>query len=98
VLDKLFSFVPHALALLWCVPSPGECKELECPFKHSLDDVKECNMYKLGFCIYGPNCRYKHTKQPGETSAAAVLQFNLVTSLCWFELLGLLHLRANCRY
>jgi predicted NUDIX family NTP pyrophosphohydrolase len=23
-------------------------------------------MYKLGFCIYGPNCRYKHTKQPGE--------------------------------
>jgi hypothetical protein len=39
---------------------------MECPFKHSLDDVKECNMYKLGFCIYGPNCRYKHTKQPGE--------------------------------
>ncbi|WIA36816.1 hypothetical protein OEZ86_008071 [Tetradesmus obliquus] len=29
----------------------------KCPFKHSLDDMKECNMYKLGFCIYGPNCR-----------------------------------------
>jgi hypothetical protein len=50
----------------------GECKELECPFKHSLDDVKECNMYKLGFCIYGPNCRYKHTKQPGEARATGL--------------------------
>lgn len=44
----------------------GECKEIDCPFKHSLEDVKECNMYKLGFCIYGGHCRYKHTKSPGE--------------------------------
>jgi hypothetical protein len=27
-------------------------------------------MYKLGFCIYGPHCRYKHTKQPGAAAVA----------------------------
>ena len=43
----------------------GECNELGCPFKHSLEEIKECNMYKLGLCIYGPTCRYKHTKLPG---------------------------------
>jgi cleavage and polyadenylation specificity factor subunit 4 len=21
-------------------------------------------MYKLGFCVYGPQCRYKHTRLP----------------------------------
>ena len=35
----------------------GECKEPDCPYKHSLEDVKDCNMYKLGFCIHGPLCR-----------------------------------------
>ncbi|GMH38783.1 hypothetical protein BSKO_06667 [Bryopsis sp. KO-2023] len=43
----------------------GVCKEADCLFKHSLDDIKECNMYKLGFCIYGPQCRYKHTRVSG---------------------------------
>ena len=43
----------------------GECREPDCVFKHSTDDVKECNMFKLGFCIHGPNCRYKHVRQPG---------------------------------
>ena len=22
-------------------------------------------MYKLGFCVYGPQCRFKHTRLPG---------------------------------
>ena len=26
----------------------------DCPYKHTTDTIKECNMYKLGFCIYGP--------------------------------------------
>ncbi len=26
---------------------------------------QECNMYRLGFCVYGPQCRYKHTRLPG---------------------------------
>ena len=43
----------------------GVCKEPDCPYKHSLDDIKECNMYKLGFCVYGPSCRFKHTRLPG---------------------------------
>ena len=43
----------------------GECREMDCPFKHSTEEIKECNMFKLGFCIYGPTCRYKHTKMPG---------------------------------
>eukprot|EP00887_Chlorella_sp_A99_P000403 scaffold13.g403.t1 len=43
----------------------GACKEPDCPYKHSTDEIKECNMYRLGFCIYGPACRFKHTRQPG---------------------------------
>jgi cleavage and polyadenylation specificity factor subunit 4 len=43
----------------------NECKEPDCPFKHSLEDVKDCNMYKLGFCIHGPNCRYRHARTEG---------------------------------
>lgn len=52
----------------------GECKEADCPFKHTLDDVKECNMYKLGFCVYGPQCRYKHTRQPGPPPDPSTLE------------------------
>jgi len=43
----------------------GECKEPDCPYKHSLEDLKECNMYKLGFCIHGPLCRFRHVRLPG---------------------------------
>ena len=32
----------------------GVCKDVDCPYKHSTEEIKECNMYKLGFCIYGP--------------------------------------------
>ncbi|CEF97846.1 Zinc finger, CCCH-type [Ostreococcus tauri] len=43
----------------------GECKEPDCPYKHSLEDVKDCNMFKLGFCIHGNLCRFRHVKLPG---------------------------------
>ena len=43
----------------------GVCKEPDCPYKHSTQEIKECNMYHLGFCIYGPACRFKHTRLPG---------------------------------
>eukprot|EP00201_Polytomella_parva_P012567 CAMPEP_0175056210 /NCGR_PEP_ID=MMETSP0052_2-20121109/10537_1 /TAXON_ID=51329 ORGANISM="Polytomella parva, Strain SAG 63-3" /NCGR_SAMPLE_ID=MMETSP0052_2 /ASSEMBLY_ACC=CAM_ASM_000194 /LENGTH=155 /DNA_ID=CAMNT_0016321197 /DNA_START=62 /DNA_END=526 /DNA_ORIENTATION=- len=43
----------------------GRCDRLNCPLKHDFDLIKECNMYKLGFCIYGPTCRYRHIKLPG---------------------------------
>lgn len=43
----------------------GVCKEPDCPYKHTTEEIKECNMYKLGFCIYGPACRFKHTRQTG---------------------------------
>lgn len=43
----------------------GECKEPDCPYKHSLEDIKDCNMYKLGFCIHGKLCRFRHVKLPG---------------------------------
>ncbi len=29
-------------------------------------------MYRLGFCIYGPACRYKHNKLPGAMGAGGV--------------------------
>lgn len=54
----------------------GVCKEADCLFKHSLDDIKECNMYKLGFCIYGPQCRYKHTRSPGMTFSDVLLLYS----------------------
>ena len=43
----------------------GVCNDQDCPFKHSKDGILECNMYALGFCIYGPECRYKHTRRQG---------------------------------
>ncbi|KAL9260496.1 30-kDa cleavage and polyadenylation specificity factor 30-like protein [Drosera capensis] len=43
----------------------GECREQDCVYKHTNEWIKECNMYKLGFCPNGPNCRYRHAKLPG---------------------------------
>ncbi|XP_078428790.1 cleavage and polyadenylation specificity factor 30 [Wolffia australiana] len=43
----------------------GECREQDCPYKHTTEDIKECNMYKLGFCPNGADCRYRHAKLPG---------------------------------
>ncbi|KAL2484361.1 30-kDa cleavage and polyadenylation specificity factor 30 [Forsythia ovata] len=43
----------------------GECRQKDCMYKHTIDDIKECNMYKLGFCPNGPDCRYRHAKLPG---------------------------------
>lgn len=43
----------------------GECREQDCVYKHTNEDIKECNMYKLGFCPNGPDCRYRHAKQSG---------------------------------
>ncbi|CAL5184119.1 unnamed protein product [Lathyrus oleraceus] len=43
----------------------GECREQDCVYKHTNEDIKECNMYKLGFCPNGPDCRYRHAKSTG---------------------------------
>ena len=43
----------------------GECHEEGCPFKHEYEAIKVCNMYRLGFCIHGPNCRYRHDTMKG---------------------------------
>ncbi|KAH8958061.1 hypothetical protein BDL97_06G001900 [Sphagnum fallax] len=43
----------------------GECREPDCIYKHTNEDIKECNMYKLGFCPNGPDCHYRHQKLPG---------------------------------
>ncbi|KAJ4981486.1 hypothetical protein NE237_032323 [Protea cynaroides] len=53
----------------------GECREQDCVYKHTNDDIKECNMYKFGFCPNGPDCRYRHVKQDGPPpSVEEVLQ------------------------
>ncbi len=31
-------------------------------------------MYKLGFCIYGPQCRYKHKPAPGPPPAIETVE------------------------
>ena len=43
----------------------GECKEADCPYKHNYDAIKTCNMYNLGLCIHGPQCRYRHERKAG---------------------------------
>ena len=44
--------VPHTQTCYASTPPPPP--PADCPYKHSMDAIKECNMYKLGFCIYGP--------------------------------------------
>eukprot|EP00873_Tetraselmis_striata_P007976 jgi/Tetstr1/428240/TSEL_018280.t1 len=61
----LHQFDPTRMPVCRALLKYGACKEADCPFKHSYDDIKECNMYRLGFCIFGPVCRYKHTSLPG---------------------------------
>ena len=43
----------------------GRCTDLECRFRHEQEDLAECNMYRLGFCVYGPTCRFRHAPRPG---------------------------------
>merc|ERR1712167_531915 len=38
----------------------SKCNDPDCIFKHGFDNVKECNMYKFGFCIFGKTCRFNH--------------------------------------
>jgi hypothetical protein len=61
----LHEFDPEKMPVCKNLLKYGQCKEPDCPFKHTTDSIKECNMYKLGFCIYGPACRFKHTRQAG---------------------------------
>ncbi|KAL4422501.1 hypothetical protein ABPG75_008698 [Micractinium tetrahymenae] len=61
----LHQFDPDRMPVCRSLLKFGVCKEPDCPYKHSLEAIKECNMYKLGFCIYGPACRFKHTRQQG---------------------------------
>uniref|UniRef100_A0A7N0RE21 Uncharacterized protein n=1 Tax=Kalanchoe fedtschenkoi TaxID=63787 RepID=A0A7N0RE21_KALFE len=63
----------------------GECREQNCVFKHTTEDIKECNMYKLGFCPNGPDCRYRHEKLPEPPPSAEevlqkIQQFNYANS------------------
>jgi cleavage and polyadenylation specificity factor subunit 4 len=38
------------------------CNMQGCNFKHGLQEPRTCNMYSLGFCIYGKTCCFKHIK------------------------------------
>jgi len=60
----LHQFDPDRMPVCRNLLKFGTCKDADCPYKHTTDEIKECNMYKLGFCIYGPACRFKHTRQP----------------------------------
>lgn len=65
----LHEFDPSRMPVCRNIVKYGECKEPNCHFKHNAEEVKECNMYKLGFCIYGPTCRYRHVFSRGERCA-----------------------------
>ena len=58
----LHQFDPQKMPVCRNLLKFGVCKEPDCPYKHTTEEIKECNMYKLGFCIYGPACRFKHTR------------------------------------
>jgi cleavage and polyadenylation specificity factor subunit 4 len=41
------------------------CRTPGCKLRHiKEEDRLECVFYTQGFCIHGPNCRYKHIKRP----------------------------------
>ena len=45
----------------------ADCTDPDCIFKHTTDeDRRECLFYTQGFCIHGPNCRFRHIKLPAE--------------------------------
>lgn len=50
----LHQFDPQRMPVCRNLLKFGVCKEPDCPYKHTTEEIKECNMYKLGFCIYGP--------------------------------------------
>lgn len=50
----LHQFDPNKMPVCRNLLKFGVCKEPDCPYKHTTEEIKECNMYKLGFCIYGP--------------------------------------------
>lgn len=50
----LHQFDPERMPVCRNLLKFGVCKEPDCPYKHSTEEIKECNMYKLGFCVYGP--------------------------------------------
>ena len=57
--------IPEKMPICQYFSRFGECHQPDCPFKHIEEEVKECYMYKLGWCINGPYCRYRHVKLPG---------------------------------
>lgn len=61
----LHEMIPERMPECQTFLKKGFCPEPDCPFKHTRENIKECNMYALGFCIFGPDCRYNHTRKPG---------------------------------
>eukprot|EP00898_Chlorokybus_atmophyticus_P004558 jgi/Chlat1/5102/Chrsp33S05101 len=61
----LHQFDPARMPICRFFAKHGECHEPDCVFKHSAEDIKDCHMYKLGFCPNGLGCRYRHNKLPG---------------------------------
>jgi len=53
----------------------GSCKDGDdCPYKHELENKSECNMFRLGFCVYGDRCRFHHTHFPGPPPDPATIE------------------------
>lgn len=61
----LHEMVPERMPECTTFLKKGFCNDPDCKFKHSRENIKECNMYALGFCIFGPECRYNHTRKAG---------------------------------
>lgn len=61
----LHEMIPERMPECATFLKKGFCNDPDCKFKHSRENIKECNMYALGFCIFGPDCRYNHTRKPG---------------------------------
>lgn len=53
----LHQFEPSRMPVCRNLLKMGVCKDIDCPYKHTTEEIKECNMYRLGFCIYGPAVR-----------------------------------------
>mmetsp|Transcript_22201 Transcript_22201/g.75397 ORF Transcript_22201/g.75397 Transcript_22201/m.75397 type:complete len:172 (-) Transcript_22201:950-1465(-) len=72
----LHQYDPDKMPICRFFAKYGECKEIDCPYSHASEGIKDCNMYKLGFCIHGPNCLFRHVKKtspPPPAEDAALL-------------------------
>ncbi|CAJ1345734.1 unnamed protein product [Effrenium voratum] len=63
--DYLHQFDPNRMPECMTFLKFGKCLDPVCMFKHvAASERQECPRYRLGFCKFGPLCRFTHERLP----------------------------------